>query len=240
MRQKNMLYTMMPSLRSVQEYSQEVLTGTCTEIPVASRSVPRSWHTIKRAMDIVIAAVALIVAAPILVAALAAIVLISPGPPIFAQTRVGKNGRRFRMLKLRTMIVGAHLRHQEFKKYSEVAGPVFKMRKDPRLHMLGGFLRRWSIDEVPNLVNVLRGEMSIVGPRPPLPCEVEDYDAYAMRRLTVKPGITCLWQVSGRSNVSFDDWMRLDNEYVDTWSPRVDCAILLRTIPAVLSGTGAH
>ena len=122
----------------------------------------------------------------------------------------------------------------------DVAGPVFKMRKDPRLHALGGFLRRWSIDELPNLVNVLRGEMSIVGPRPPLPCEVEDYDAFALRRLSVKPGITCLWQVSGRSNVSFDEWMKLDNAYVDTWSPRLDCLILLRTIPAVLSGDGAH
>lgn len=191
-------------------------------------------------MDTVIAASALILASPILLPALAAIVVISPGSPIFAQTRVGKNGRRFRMFKLRTMICGAHLWHQEIKKYSEVAGPVFKMRNDPRLHLLGSFLRRWSIDELPNLVNVLRGEMSIVGPRPPLPCEVEDYDSFAMRRLMVKPGITCLWQVSGRSNVSFDEWMRLDNEYVDTWSPRLDCAILLRTIPAVLTGNGAH
>lgn len=191
-------------------------------------------------MDVTIAVLGLILASPILLPALTAIVLVSPGSPIFAQTRAGKNGKHFRMFKLRTMVKGAHLRHQEFKKYSEVSGPVFKMRNDPRLHPLGGFLRRWSIDELPNLVNVLRGEMSIVGPRPPLPCEVEHYDAFAMRRLTVKPGITCLWQVSGRSNVSFDEWMKLDNAYVDTWSPRLDCAILLRTIPAVLSGDGAH
>jgi lipopolysaccharide/colanic/teichoic acid biosynthesis glycosyltransferase len=230
---------MMPSMQSVQKFPQ-VLTGTCADIPVVSRIVPSSWHVVKRAMDAAIAALALIVASPILLSALAAIVVVSPGSPIFAQTRVGKGGRRFRMFKLRTMIDGAHLKHQEFKQYSEVAGPVFKMRKDPRLHALGGFLRRWSIDELPNLVNVLRGEMSIVGPRPPLPCEVEDYDAFALRRLSVKPGITCLWQVSGRSNVSFDEWMKLDNAYVDTWSPRLDCLILLRTIPAVLSGDGAH
>jgi lipopolysaccharide/colanic/teichoic acid biosynthesis glycosyltransferase len=191
-------------------------------------------------MDVTIAASALLIALPVLLWALSAIALVSPGSPIFAQERVGKDGRRFRMLKLRTMVDGAHLRHQELKVHSEVSGPVFKMRNDPRLHPLGGFLRRWSIDELPNLLNVVRGEMSIVGPRPPLPCEVEHYDAFAMRRLTVKPGITCLWQISGRSNISFDDWMKLDNKYVDEWSPLLDLRILLQTLPAVLSGNGAH
>jgi lipopolysaccharide/colanic/teichoic acid biosynthesis glycosyltransferase len=191
-------------------------------------------------MDVTIAVSALLLVLPVLLSALSAIVLVSPGSPIFAQERVGKNGRRFRMFKLRTMVDGAHLWHQELRAYSEVSGPVFKMRNDPRLHPLGRFLRRWSIDELPNLVNVVRGEMSIVGPRPPLPCEVEHYDAFAMRRLTVKPGITCLWQISGRSNVSFDDWMKLDNKYVDEWSPLMDLRILLRTVPAVFSGNGAH
>jgi lipopolysaccharide/colanic/teichoic acid biosynthesis glycosyltransferase len=117
---------------------------------------------------------------------------------------------------------------------------VLKIRNDPRLHALGKLLRRTSIDELPNLINVLRGEMSIVGPRPPLPSEVADYDEFACRRLTVKPGITCLWQISGRSNVSFEEWMRLDNEYIDTWSPLSDLVILAKTVPAVILGEGAH
>ena len=121
-----------------------------------------------------------------------------------------------------------------------VDGPVLKIRNDPRLHALGKLLRRTSIDELPNLINVLRGEMSIVGPRPPLPSEVADYDEFACRRLTVKPGITCLWQISGRSNVSFEEWMRLDNEYIDTWSPLSDLVILAKTVPAVILGEGAH
>ena len=206
----------------------------------AGRSVPRWWFAVKRCMDMFVAGTALLLVTPLLLVAALGIVLVSPGSPIFAQERMGKNGRRFRMLKLRTMVDGAHLQHHELKPYSDVDGPVFKMRNDPRLHPLGGFLRRWSIDELPNLVNVLRGEMSLVGPRPPLPCEVEHYNAFAMRRLSVKPGITCLWQISGRSNLSFDEWMKLDNHYVDRWSPLLDMEILLRTLPAVLSRTGAH
>jgi lipopolysaccharide/colanic/teichoic acid biosynthesis glycosyltransferase len=124
--------------------------------------------------------------------------------------------------------------------YNEVSGPVFKMRSDPRLHPLGALLRRTSIDELPNFINVLRGEMATVGPRPPLPSEVAHYDSYAMRRLEVKPGVTCLWQISGRSNVSFDQWMALDNAYIDSWTPLSDVWIILRTIPAVIRGIGAH
>ena len=138
------------------------------------------------------------------------------------------------------MVDGAHLRHSEMRELNEVEGPVLKIRNDPRLHPLGKLLRRTSIDELPNLLNVLRGEMSIVGPRPPLPSEVEHYDEFALRRLSVKPGITCLWQVNGRSNVSFEKWMQLDNEYIDTWSPAVDLGIIARTVPAVLRGEGAH
>ncbi len=205
-----------------------------------SRIVPRSWYAIKRVMDIATASVLLAVSAPVLLVAVAGIILVSPGSPIFSQERVGLDGRRFRMFKLRTMVDGAHLHHERLKAYSEVDGPVFKMRNDPRLHPLGAPLRRWSIDELPNLVNVLLGDMSIVGPRPPLPSEVAHYDDFAMRRLTVKPGITCLWQISGRSTISFDRWMELDNAYVDHWSPWLDLQILVRTIPAVLSGKGAH
>jgi lipopolysaccharide/colanic/teichoic acid biosynthesis glycosyltransferase len=204
------------------------------------RHVPESWKAAKRAIDVTIAGTLLVASAPLVALAVAAIAVVSPGPAFFLQERVGKNGRPFKLWKLRTMVDGAHLQHSELRERSEVEGPVFKIRNDPRLHPLGKLLRRTSIDELPNLINVLRGEMSIVGPRPPLPCEVEDYDEFAQRRLIVKPGITCLWQVSGRSNVSFDEWMRLDNLYIDTWSPLGDLWIVLRTIPSVIFGEGAH
>jgi lipopolysaccharide/colanic/teichoic acid biosynthesis glycosyltransferase len=138
------------------------------------------------------------------------------------------------------MVRDAHAMLPALRKYNEVDGPVFKMRDDPRLHALGALLRRTSIDELPNFVNVVTGEMSIVGPRPPLPEEVAHYDAYALRRLAVKPGVTCLWQISGRSQLAFEEWMALDNAYIDGWSPWGDLAIIARTIPAVLRGVGAH
>ncbi len=204
------------------------------------RAVPRTWWTLKRAIDLAVGGAALVTFSPVIAAAALGIVAVSPGSPFFLQDRVGKDGRRFRLLKLRTMVEGAHLVHDDMHALSEVDGPVLKIRNDPRLHPLGKLLRRTSIDELPNLVNVLRGEMSLVGPRPPLPREVTTYDDFARRRLVVKPGVTCLWQISGRSNVSFDRWMQLDNQYIDTWSPLGDLVILLRTIPAVLRGEGAH
>jgi lipopolysaccharide/colanic/teichoic acid biosynthesis glycosyltransferase len=206
----------------------------------ATREIPATWHVLKRTIDVTIAATALVVCAPVVTLAALGVALVSPGSPLFLQERVGKDGRRFRLFKLRTMIDGAHLYHDDMRAFNEVDGPVLKIRNDPRLHPLGKLLRRTSIDELPNLVNVLRGEMSIVGPRPPLPQEVARYDDYALRRLAVKPGVTCLWQISGRSNVSFDEWMRLDNLYIDSWSPLGDLGIVVKTIPAVLRGEGAH
>lgn len=191
-------------------------------------------------MDIVISASALVLCAPLVALAAIGIVCVSPGSPFFFQERVGRDGRRFELLKLRTMIDGAHLFHDDMRPLNEADGPVLKIRNDPRLHALGKILRRTSIDELPNLINVLRGEMSIVGPRPPLPNEVARYDDFARRRLSVKPGVTCLWQISGRSNLSFDEWMRLDNRYIDSWSPLGDVWIVAKTIPAVLRGEGAH
>ncbi len=205
-----------------------------------ARAVPSSWSTIKRLTDVAGAGLALVLALPIIAIACVAIVLVDRGSPFFSQERVGLNGRRFRMFKLRTMVEGAHDMRQDLLHLNELEGPVFKIKDDPRLHRLGSFLRRTSIDELPNLFNVVRGEMSLVGPRPPLPCEVEHYDAYAMRRLSVKPGITCLWQIAGRCGVAFDEWMRLDNEYIDSWSPVRDLVILVRTIPAVIRKDGAH
>jgi lipopolysaccharide/colanic/teichoic acid biosynthesis glycosyltransferase len=204
------------------------------------RRVPASWLALKRLMDIVLGGIALLVALPIIAIAAIAIAVIDRGSPFYSQERVGLNGRLFRMFKLRTMVEGAHEMRDDILHLNEADGPVFKIKNDPRLHPLGAFLRRTSIDELPNLFNVLRGEMSLVGPRPPLPSEVEHYSPYAMRRLTVTPGITCLWQINGRCSVSFDEWMRLDNEYIDTWSPVGDLNILFKTIPAVIRKDGAH
>jgi len=213
-------------------------SATHGALPV--RRVPAVYAVLKRILDVGTALAVLLVTSPILLLAAAGIVIVSGGSPFFLQERVGKDGRPFRIVKLRTMVRGAHLLHADMLHMSEVEGPVFKMRDDPRLHPLGSFLRRTSIDELPNFFNVLRGEMSAVGPRPPLPAEVAHYDAYAMRRLAVKPGVTCLWQISGRCEVSFDEWMALDNAYIDEWSPLLDLRIILRTIPAVIRGIGAH
>jgi lipopolysaccharide/colanic/teichoic acid biosynthesis glycosyltransferase len=191
-------------------------------------------------MDVVIGGIALLLALPVIALAALAIATVDPGSPFFSQERVGLNGRRFRMFKLRTMVHGAHEMRDDILHLNELDGPVFKIKNDPRLHPLGSLLRRTSIDELPNLFNVLRGEMSLVGPRPPLPSEAEHYTPYALRRLTVTPGITCLWQINGRCSVSFDEWMRLDNEYIDTWSPLNDVLILLKTVPAVIRKDGAH
>jgi lipopolysaccharide/colanic/teichoic acid biosynthesis glycosyltransferase len=215
-------------------------TGAATLDGVHPRRVPPWYGPAKRAIDVGIAAVGLIVTSPILLAAMAGIVVVTRGNPIYRQERVGLNGRAFKMYKLRSMVPDAHERRHEVRHLNEADGPVFKLRRDPRLHALGAFLRRTSIDELPNFVNVLLGDMAIVGPRPPLPEEVAHYDARALRRLTVKPGVTCLWQVSGRCELSFEQWMALDNAYIDSWTPLGDFGIIAQTIPAVIRGVGAH
>jgi exopolysaccharide biosynthesis polyprenyl glycosylphosphotransferase len=194
---------------------------------------------VKRGLDVVGALVGLVLAAPILAAAAAAIKLTSPGPVWFRQIRCGLHGRRFEMRKLRTMGVDAEARRSELEHLNEMNGPVFKLRSDPRVTPVGRLLRRFSLDELPQLFDVLRGHMSLVGPRPSLPSEVADYRTFERRRLSMRPGLTCLWQVSGRNEIGFDDWVRLDLEYIDTWSLAGDLRILLRTLPAVLGGRGA-
>lgn len=206
----------------------------------AERLIPKSWTTTKRATDVALALLGLTLSAPILALSMLAIVICSPGSPIFAQERVGLYGRRFTMFKLRTMKLNAHAEQEQLRTTNEVSGPIFKMKTDPRVFPLGRLLRKLSVDELPNLVNVLVGDMSIVGPRPPLSSEVEEYDDFALRRLRATPGITCVWQISGRSNVDFDEWMRLDHHYIDNWSPAYDAKIILSTIPAVLFGKGAY
>jgi lipopolysaccharide/colanic/teichoic acid biosynthesis glycosyltransferase len=204
------------------------------------RDVPDFWKASKRGIDVILGGLLLLVTAPIVGLAALAIACVTRGTPFFAQERVGMHGRRFNMFKLRTMVNGAHAMRQSVMHLNEVDGPVFKIRNDPRLHPLGRFLRRTSIDELPNLINVVRGEMSLVGPRPALPNEVEHYDAVALRRLSVPQGVTCLWQINGRSDVSFEHWMELDNRYVDEWTPLGDLLIVAKTIPAVLRRDGAH
>lgn len=214
--------------------------GTRDEAHKPGRVVPRWWLGAKRATDIVLGSFFLLLALPVIAVAAVAVIFVDRGSPFYAQDRVGQNGRRFRMYKLRTMVHGAHAMRDDILHLNEMEGPVFKIRNDPRLHSIGAFLRRSSIDELPNLFNVVTGSMSLVGPRPPLPSEVEHYSASAQRRLSVPQGITCLWQINGRSEVSFEEWMRLDNRYIDTWSPWTDLEILAKTIPAVIRKDGAH
>jgi len=212
-------------------------------VPIVSlHSAPLfSWRTeAKRIFDFVSAATLLVLAAPVLVVVAIAIKLESEGPVLFVQERVGLNKRRFKMLKFRTMQRDAEARMKDIEHLNEKSGPIFKMRNDPRVTTIGRWLRRTSVDELPQLVNVLLGDMSIVGPRPlSVRDAVRMEEAWQKRRFSVKPGLTCLWQVSGRSNLSFDQWMQLDLQYIDSWSLELDARILLRTIPAILLARGA-
>ncbi|TMC15227.1 MAG: sugar transferase [Chloroflexi bacterium] len=196
--------------------------------------------TLKRALDIVLSLLGLVSTFPLLLAIAIVIRIESPGSPFFAQERVGLGGQRFRFYKFRSMYADAEQRRAEILALNEADGPVFKLRHDPRITRLGRLLRRTSLDELPQLYNVLKGEMSLVGPRPPLPGEVELYRPEDALRLTVKPGITCWWQVSGRSDCSFEQWMEYDREYIRSISLGVDLRILLRTVTAVLSCAGAY
>ena len=195
----------------------------------------------KNITDRVLAALALLVLFPFVIIPLMLLVrLTSKGPVFFVQERVGLNGRHFKMFKLRTMIEGAEDLVEGLRNQSDVDGPTFKMKDDPRITPVGRFLRSYSLDELPQLFNILMGDMSIVGPRPPIPHEVERYQNEFRRRLSMKPGLTCLWQISGRSDVDFRAWMDLDMKYIDTWSPIGDFIIILKTIPAVFRREGAY
>jgi exopolysaccharide biosynthesis polyprenyl glycosylphosphotransferase len=197
-------------------------------------------RTMKRFLDVTVSAAALLILSPILLVAALAIKLTSPGPVFFLQERIGVNKRRFKIFKFRTMVPNAEKLMADLEKHNEAGGPVFKIKNDPRITPIGKFLRRSSIDELPQLMNVLIGDMSLVGPRP-LP--VRDYEGFnedwQRRRFSVKPGITCLWQVNGRSKISFDQWMLLDLQYMDEWSLWLDLKILAKTVPAVFRGAGA-
>ena len=194
----------------------------------------------KRALDVLGAGAALVLSLPVLLLAALLIKLESRGPVFYRSTRIGRNGRPFMFIKLRSMVQHADRHRHSLTHLNECDGPVFKISRDPRVTRVGRFLRVTSIDEIPQFMNVLRGDMSLVGPRPPIPEEVAQYEPWQLRRLDVRPGITCLWQISGRSRIGFQEWMRLDLEYIKRESLGLDVQILLRTIPAVISREGAY
>jgi lipopolysaccharide/colanic/teichoic acid biosynthesis glycosyltransferase len=194
----------------------------------------------KRLLDVVGAIVALILSSPLLLFAAILIKLESRGPVVYKSVRIGRGARPFTFFKLRTMVDGADRHRHTLSHLNETDGPVFKMTRDPRVTRIGRWLRVTSLDEIPQLWNVLRGDMSLVGPRPPIAEEVVQYEPWQLRRLDVLPGLTCLWQISGRSRIGFQEWMRLDLEYIKHRSFWLDLKILIRTIPAVLSREGAY
>ncbi|HQG45873.1 MAG TPA: sugar transferase, partial [bacterium] len=201
----------------------------------------KEWQLfIKRIMDLAIASVSLAIFSPVLLLVAVLIKLTSKGPVLFKQTRIGLNGRKFTLYKFRSMVEDAEARKKDLLQQNEMDGPVFKIKRDPRITTIGWIIRKTSIDELPQLFNVLMGDMSVVGPRPPLICEVEDYKVWQRRRLSLKPGITCIWQVSGRNKIGFDKWMKMDLEYIDTWSLWLDVKILFKTFFVVLTGYGAE
>jgi exopolysaccharide biosynthesis polyprenyl glycosylphosphotransferase len=194
----------------------------------------------KRLLDVSVSALLLTVALPVMLLIAGLLKLAGGGRVLFTQTRCGLNGRRFTLYKFRTMVEDAESQRHAIAHLNEMSGPVFKVKRDPRVTPVGRWLRQFSLDELPQLWNVFKGDMSLVGPRPPVPQEVSQYQRWQRRRLSMRPGLTCLWQVQGRNELDFDRWIELDLEYIDSWSPLLDIKILLKTIPVVLSGKGAH
>ncbi len=222
---------------------QQVSVGDLGGVPLISVqeiAFSRVAVMIKRGMDVVGALFFLSLGAPLIGLIALAIKIDSPGPVLFAQTRVGERGRLFKIYKFRSMHVGAEREQEQLQELNEADGPLFKIRSDPRRTRVGRFLRRVSLDELPQLINVLKGDMSLVGPRPAIPSEVEQYQSWHRQRLAVRPGLTGLWQVSGRSELSFDEGVLLDIYYVEHWTPWLDFTIILRTIPKMLVGEGAY
>ena len=215
-----------------------------SDAPVSARTVTPNrspvYRVIKRTIDIAASLAGLIVLSPLLGIVALLIYIDDPGPVIFAQARSGLNNRTFTMYKFRSMVKNAAEIHKDMQPLNELDGPVFKIKNDPRVTRVGHFIRKTSIDELPQLFNVLIGNMSLVGPRPLPVYESEQCSAYQLQRLLVKPGITCFWQISGRNDISFDEWIEMDLEYIRTASVRTDFSILLHTVTAVLGGKGAY
>lgn len=208
-------------------------------MPLVARGEPY-YDAVKRLFDVVVACVGLLLFLPLLIYLTIMVKLESSGPVFFRQTRVGRDGKLFSCYKIRSMVQDAEEQKGRYAHLNEAEGAAFKIRHDPRITRVGRFVRRSSLDEFPQLYNVLRGDMSIVGPRPQIPSEVAQYTLEQRERLLVKPGITCLWQVSGRNDVDFDEWMRLDREYIRRRSLKLDFWILVHTLPAVIARRGAY
>lgn len=194
----------------------------------------------KRGLDVLGSTMLIIGLSPVILTIAALIKITSRGPVFYSSTRLGRGGRPFAFLKFRSMYLDAEERLVELRESNEKDGPIFKMKHDPRITPLGRFLRKYSLDELPQLFNVFRGDMSLVGPRPPIPQEVEQYDQYCLERLSVRPGLTCYWQIMGRSNLSFAEWMELDHRYLREMGLWTDIKILVKTPVAVLKGEGAY
>jgi exopolysaccharide biosynthesis polyprenyl glycosylphosphotransferase len=221
----------------------KVVVDNLDGIPLIGIREPalQGWQVFyKRLLDVLVAGGGMLLLSPVFALTALAIKLESPGPAIFCQERVGRDGHAFTCYKFRSMCADAEAQVERLKKHNEATGPLFKMRNDPRRTRVGRLIRRLSIDELPQLWNVLKGDMSLVGPRPPIPSEVDEYQPWHRRRLEVSPGITGLWQVSGRSDLTFDEMVLLDIYYIENWSPLIDLRILLKTIPTVILGSGAY
>lgn len=199
------------------------------ELEVSVREKRVLYGITKRTIDIIASLVGLVILSPLLLVIAILIKLESKGPIVFSQKRIGLDGKAFNMYKLRSMVVNAEELKRKLAAENEMSGPMFKMKNDPRITKIGRFIRKTSVDELPQLINILKGDMSLVGPRPSLPNEVKEFDSWMMRRLEVKPGLTCIWQVSGRNNIDFEDWMKLDIKYVEERSLLLDIKLIFKT-----------
>lgn len=198
------------------------------------------YEVIKRVIDVVCSFLGVLVLSPLFIIIAIIIKSTSKGPVFFSQKRVGKNGREFDMYKFRSMVVNAEELKEKLAAQNEMSGPMFKMKDDPRVTKVGKFIRKTSIDELPQLWNVLKGDMSLVGPRPSLPKEVAQFEDWMYKRLEVKPGLTCYWQVSGRNNIDFEDWMKLDVKYVEERNPWIDIKLIFKTVFVLFGDKNAH
>lgn len=210
------------------------------ELKFENKQNLRVYEIFKRIIDIIGAGLGLILLSPIIAVVACAVKVTSKGPIFFSQKRVGKNGELFEMYKFRSMVVNAEELKENLEDQNEMSGPMFKIKDDPRVTKVGKFIRKTSIDELPQLWNVLKGDMSLVGPRPSLPKEVEQFDNWMFKRLSVRPGLTCYWQVSGRNNIDFEDWMKLDCRYVDERNLWIDIKLIFKTVFVLFGDKNAH
>lgn len=210
------------------------------ELKFENKQNLRVYEIFKRIIDIIGAGLGLILLSPIIAIVACAVKVTSKGPIFFSQKRVGKNGELFEMYKFRSMVVNAEELKENLEDQNEMSGPMFKIKDDPRVTKVGKFIRKTSIDEIPQLWNILKGDMSLVGPRPSLPKEVEQFDNWMFKRLSVRPGLTCYWQVSGRNNIDFEDWMKLDVKYVEERNIWIDIKLIFKTIFVLFGDKNAH